>query len=398
MKEVDYLTGVDDMAKQKHRAKLWGDGRIYRKVRTKADGSTYTEPKWWLQYSVDGEVRRESSGTDDPVKAQRLLDKRVAAVRAGEPIAPTKSVRLSDLRERHVHNYIDKKKRSLSTLTGRWKNLLGFFDPDRKAASVTTDELADYGRERAKDGASDSTVNRELRALKRGYRLAVLAKVLHPGGVPTFPDWRTEPQPRQNFITAPQHEAIRAYLVSEEPAYGDALDFSMLCAWRKQQVLTLRWENILKDEIRVSGDATKGEDSHVIPLVPALREIIERRRAARVLGSPWVFCRKDGSRVRNFVKAWKAACSAAGCAGTWFHDSRRSGVRNLTQAGVPQVTAMKISGHKTDAVFRRYNIVTQDDVRKALEAVSAAPVATVPKKKHHSGTRRRVVAMAGRRN
>jgi integrase len=382
------------MARQKHRAKLWGDGRIYQKVRTKADGTSYTEPKWWLQYSVDGQVRRESSGTDDAVKAQRMLDARVASVRRGEQIAPAGSVRLSNLRERHVQNYLDKKKRSLSTLTGRWKNLAAFFDMDRKATSVTTEDLAAYGRQRVKDGASDSTVNRELRALKRGYRLAILAKVLNVGGVPSFPDWRTEPQPRQNFITPEQHRAIRAYLVSEEPAYGDALDFSMLCAWRKQQVLTLRWENILKDEIRVSGDATKGEDSHVIPLVPALREIIERRRAAKVIGSPWVFCRRDGSRIRNFVKAWRAACSAAGCAGTWYHDSRRSGVRNLVQAKVPQAVAMKISGHKTDAVFRRYNIVVQDDMRKALEAVSAPVPEKIAPKKHH----RRVVAMDGRRN
>src|SRR5260370_16256387 len=87
---------------KRQRAKLWGDGRIYRKTRTKADGSTYEEPRWWLQYSVDGEVRRESSGTDDMKTAQRMLDKRVHAVRAGEPIAPTRNVRPADLPERFL--------------------------------------------------------------------------------------------------------------------------------------------------------------------------------------------------------------------------------------------------------------------------------------------------------
>ena len=171
----------------------------------------------------------------------------------------------------------------------------------------------------------------------------------------------------------------------------------MLCAWRKGQVLGLTWDNILEDEIRVSGDATKHEESHVIPIVPAVLEILGRRGKARVVGSPWVFCRKSGERIRNFRKAWAAACVAAKCPGTWYHDSRRSGIRALSQKGVSEKVSMTISGHRTSATFKRYNIVVQDDVRRALEAVSAGPAATAPKKvapkKHH----RRVVAMAGRR-
>ena len=38
---MDYITEADDMGKRQ-RVKLWGDGRIYKKVRTKSDGSTYT--------------------------------------------------------------------------------------------------------------------------------------------------------------------------------------------------------------------------------------------------------------------------------------------------------------------------------------------------------------------
>jgi hypothetical protein len=53
--------------------------------------------------------------------------------------------------------------------------------------------------------------------------------------------------------------------------------------------------------------------------------------------------------------------------GLHFHDLRRSAVRNMDRAGIQRATIRRIIGHETDAMFDRYRIVDQKDIREAGE-------------------------------
>jgi len=97
---------------------------------------------------------------------------------------------------------------------------------------------------------------------------------------------------------------------------------------------------------------------------------------------PWVFHRTGkkvkGKPIVRFTKAWRKACAQAGCPGRIPHDLRRTAVRNLVRAGIPERVAMQMTGHKTRSVFERYNIVSECDLVEAAKKLNAIQPVQLP--------------------
>ncbi len=138
---------------------------------------------------------------------------------------------------------------------------------------------------------------------------------------------------------------------------------------RLGEILGRRWSNVSfpDTQIRLDAGSTKNGDARNIPLVAELLEMLKIER----LKNPdpeFVFMR-DGERIGSFRKAWTSACDRAKLPGLLYHDLRRTGIRNLVRAGVPERVAMMISGHRQRQVFERYNIVSERDLKLAATAL-----------------------------
>ena len=75
--------------------------------------------------------------------------------------------------------------------------------------------------------------------------------------------------------------------------------------------------------------------------------------------------------TRRWRTAWRAACQAAGVPTRFLHDCRRTAARNLIRASVPERVAMLLTGHKSRAIFDRYNIIHEQELLDAGDQLVA---------------------------
>ena len=176
---------------------------------------------------------------------------------------------------------------------------------------------------------------------------------------------------REGFLSAEQMTRLLAALPDD--GLRDYVEFCWCTGMRKSEAASLRWSFIHDGRIVVPQEFCKSRKPHVIPIAGPLAAILKRREAARSFQlngiaqlCEFVFHR-DGESIREFRKTWKTATAKVAVGNILFHDLRRSAVRDLIRAGVSQSVAMKISGHRTAAIFQRYDIVVGDDLKPALE-------------------------------
>jgi integrase len=219
-----------------------------------------------------------------------------------------------------------------------------------------------------------------LDALRRPLNIALQAQKI--GRKPYVPRLE-ESSPRAGFFEPDDFAAVVPHL----PGYlQPPMTFAYLTGWRcRSEILPLPWRNVDFEAgtIRLDVGSTKNKDGRIIYMTAALRGLLEEQRKRTLALQretnrliPLVF-HHNGRRIGNYYKAWHRACGAAGLSGKIPHDFRRTAVRNMVKAGIPERVAMQMAGHKTRSVFDRYHIVADGDLREAARKLETAfPVRT----------------------
>jgi integrase len=338
---------------------------------------------WYAQYVHNGKQVRTSTRETSKMKALGVLRRLMGDRDRGLASLPeAQKLKYADLRRGLLANYMERGNRSLTTNADGEETINGLkqldeffgFGPDNPGpplTQITTETSREFARKRQAQGAGTAMVNRSLACLRRMLHIAH-----EDGRIQNVPKIRflKEPPARKGFLELENFEN----LVNLMPTHlRPLITFLYYCGVRVGEALQIEWPQVDLDArlIRLEEDQTKNAEARTVPLpavlVMMLAEI--KPKTGRVFSDT------------NLRTEWQKASAASGLgtrtliepededAYPWYkytglliHDLRRSAVRNLVNAGVPERVAMKISGHKTRAVFDRYHIVSTDDVTNAM--------------------------------
>jgi integrase len=334
-----------------------GFGRVFRR------GNVY-----WIAYSHRGREYRESSKSTREVDAKRLLKKRLGEIGKGAFTGPQEGrVYVEDLLRLVERDHVLNRRRSPAN-----KVLIAHIRQHfsaLRAVDVTPFQIDEYIQKRLQSGKSHGTVNRELNILRRAYRLGVVSDIISRiPQIKRLPDRHV----RQGFF---EYHEIQAVIEHLPHHLKDFTYFGYLSGWRKGEMANLEWSDVDRHGrvVHLRPEKSKTDEARLLTLEGELWNIIHKRWAERRLPGadhivPWVF-HQNGRKIGYIQRSWNTACKKAGVPGKLFHDLRRTAVRNMIRARIPERIAMSVSGHRSRAIFDRYNIVNETDQRLAMRRV-----------------------------
>jgi integrase len=336
--------------------------------RRKGTGSIYQRkgsPVWWIKYHRHGRPFRESTHTTDSRKAEVILKTRLAEINQGTFMGPQlERTKVDELAVMFVRDYRINSRKSLADAETRWKRHLEPFFGGMRAVDVTSEQLARYVDKRQQEEAANATINRELAALKRMFRLGQQSTPPKVVRAPKFPKL-AENNIRKGFLEDGQYRKLIEYC--PELWFRSLVECGRTYGWRVSELLSMRVNqlDVAQRVIRLEPGTTKNREGREVLMTDTVCKLL----SALVHGksaNDFVFTRSNGKPVRDFRLTWRKACAHAGAPDLLFHDLRRTGARNLRRAGVAEGIIMKIGGWRTRSVFERYAIVSRSDMNDAI--------------------------------
>ncbi len=318
--------------------------------------------------------KRVRLGEIPAVQAKKILAQHMQEIVAGKFLAVEKpEVTFNEAADSFL-GYSEARRKSHENDIQMVDRLKAYFG-NRPLKSLTPDIVEGFLTHRKKAGnqapdksrngkaLANSTINRDLGVLKSIVNRAVFNGLLEKNPIQRVRAFREES--RDRTLTLEEYEALLALCA---PRLSAIVQLAYWTGMRKGEILGLRWEQVDFQNKVVTLEAadTKTQEKREVPLTEALIDLL--KRTPKTLGSPYVFNHK-GQRLLDIKTAFLKAVRAVGIKNFKFHDLRHCAVTNLRKAGVNDSVIMSISGHKTYAMFKRYNRIDRQDRVNALKQV-----------------------------
>jgi len=219
---------------------------------------------------------------------------------------------------------------------------------------------------------------------------------------------------RQGFLQDEAYVRLSDECVAEGVWLEGLLEMGYEYSWRSNELLGLRVRQLdFLGKIIDLGKTKNGDQRMLTMTDPVFRVLV--RCACGKQSDDFVFTREDGRPIKDFRAAWWNSCIRAGLGrfqcrdcqqtvttgqrcnicnskkkakyvGLHFHDLRRTGIRNMSRKGIPEKVGMLISGHRTNSVYRRYNIIDMEVVKEATAKIEEHQRALKPENDHRTAT------------
>jgi integrase len=338
---------------------------------------------WYVQYPASrdakGKIKYKTlKASWQKKKAQEMLRKKqdefYQAERLG--ITATKEMSFSELMDWGLSQEIMKAKATASDDVKRAEHLKAAFG--EIMANQVTPLMVDNFRVKMKNTVSKhtgrpfsgTTINKLVSLGRRTYYLA-----MDQGLVASNPFARRgmyKELPKGQYIADEEFRAILRYL----PGYMKPVVLTAyLTGMRRGEILGLKWSQVdLKQgTLDLSAEDTKTEEPRVIYLgsLPELRRVFVKAMLRKRSRQKLVFTKDDGEPVPKWYmeRLFKKACINAEVGPYRLHDCRHTFNTNMVKAGVNKSVIMKLTGHKTLAMFLRYSHLDQEQSESAMESL-----------------------------
>jgi integrase len=232
-------------------------------------------------------------------------------------------------------------------------------------AEIKPEDIEQYRRERRKDNGtlpSLQTINNDHIILKHCLNVAIRRGLLvsNPASKVPLPDPHNE---RDRVLTEAEWE--RLYRVAA-PHVKPMLLIAYHLGQRFGEITNLTWDRVdlQRGFITLRSIDTKTKKARQVPLTPAVRMVLGDLAKVRRLDTNHVFL-YEGHPIKSIKTALKRAKRLSGVEGFRFHDLRHCAATNLRRAGVDTATAMRIVGHKSEKMWKRYNAIDEKDLTTA---------------------------------